>query len=178
MSRGRSCPSRGMPNAHAREEPLKPGYCAVLMLRSVFGHCDQQDVIHSIKGSWSDFTSCQLCVADSYITCFKQDIYKVWFFYCPQRKFCFSFRDLMDMTDWSLTSIKSELFSQESLFFPPSFSCVRVVMVDAAECGVKVMCRFRPLNESEITRGDKYIPKFKGEDTVVVSVSYPDRAFT
>ncbi|XDV30552.1 hypothetical protein PO909_033458 [Leuciscus waleckii] len=42
-------------------------------------------------------------------------------------------------------------------------------MVDAAECCVKVMCRFRPLNESEITRGDKYIPKFKGEDTVVVS---------
>lgn len=43
-------------------------------------------------------------------------------------------------------------------------------MVDAAECCVKVMCRFRPLNESEITRGDKYIPKFKGEDTVVISV--------
>ncbi|KAI5628565.1 kinesin heavy chain, partial [Silurus asotus] len=42
-------------------------------------------------------------------------------------------------------------------------------MADAAECGVKVMCRFRPLNESEINRGDKYIPKFKGEDTVVVS---------
>uniref|UniRef100_A0A671K2A8 Kinesin-like protein n=1 Tax=Sinocyclocheilus anshuiensis TaxID=1608454 RepID=A0A671K2A8_9TELE len=42
-------------------------------------------------------------------------------------------------------------------------------MVDAAECCVKVMCRFRPLNESEITRGDKYIPKFKGEDTVVIS---------
>uniref|UniRef100_A0AAR2JMH2 Kinesin-like protein n=1 Tax=Pygocentrus nattereri TaxID=42514 RepID=A0AAR2JMH2_PYGNA len=36
-------------------------------------------------------------------------------------------------------------------------------------CGVKVMCRFRPLNESEISRGDKFIPKFKGEDTVVVS---------
>uniref|UniRef100_A0A8C1HNC2 Kinesin-like protein n=1 Tax=Cyprinus carpio carpio TaxID=630221 RepID=A0A8C1HNC2_CYPCA len=32
-----------------------------------------------------------------------------------------------------------------------------------------VMCRFRPLNESEITRGDKYIPKFKREDTVVIS---------
>ncbi|KAM6945365.1 kinesin heavy chain-like [Aplochiton taeniatus] len=39
----------------------------------------------------------------------------------------------------------------------------------AAECGVKVMCRFRPLNESEITRGDKYIPKFKDDDTVVIS---------
>lgn len=44
-------------------------------------------------------------------------------------------------------------------------------MVDAAECCVKVMCRFRPLNESEINRGDKYIPKFKGEDTVVIAVS-------
>uniref|UniRef100_A0A3P8ZHP5 Kinesin-like protein n=1 Tax=Esox lucius TaxID=8010 RepID=A0A3P8ZHP5_ESOLU len=42
-------------------------------------------------------------------------------------------------------------------------------MADAAECGVKVMCRFRPLNESETTRGDKYIPKFKGEDTVVIT---------
>ncbi|KAM4609395.1 kinesin heavy chain [Polymixia lowei] len=42
-------------------------------------------------------------------------------------------------------------------------------MVDAAECGVKVMCRFRPLNQSELNRGDKYIPKFKGEDTVVIT---------
>ncbi|XP_056611380.1 kinesin heavy chain [Triplophysa dalaica] len=42
-------------------------------------------------------------------------------------------------------------------------------MADASECCVKVMCRFRPLNESEIRRGDKYIPKFKGEDTVVIS---------
>ncbi|KAG7463854.1 hypothetical protein MATL_G00181080 [Megalops atlanticus] len=42
-------------------------------------------------------------------------------------------------------------------------------MADAAECGVKVMCRFRPLNESEITRGDKYIPKFKNDDTVVIT---------
>lgn len=44
-------------------------------------------------------------------------------------------------------------------------------MMDAAECGVKVMCRFRPLNEAEITRGDKYIPKFKEDDTVVITVS-------
>ncbi|PWA13800.1 hypothetical protein CCH79_00016917 [Gambusia affinis] len=41
--------------------------------------------------------------------------------------------------------------------------------MDAAECGVKVMCRFRPLNEAEITRGDKYIPKFKEDDTVVIT---------
>ncbi|XP_037319068.2 kinesin heavy chain-like [Pungitius pungitius] len=42
-------------------------------------------------------------------------------------------------------------------------------MMDAAECGVRVMCRFRPLNESEINRGDKYIPKFKDDDTVVIT---------
>ncbi|KAM9851141.1 kinesin heavy chain-like [Aulostomus maculatus] len=45
-------------------------------------------------------------------------------------------------------------------------------MAAAAEsglCGVKVMCRFRPLNDSERSRGDKFIPKFNGEDTVVVS---------
>uniref|UniRef100_A0A672YMW7 Kinesin-like protein n=1 Tax=Sphaeramia orbicularis TaxID=375764 RepID=A0A672YMW7_9TELE len=42
-------------------------------------------------------------------------------------------------------------------------------MVDAAECGVRVMCRFRPLNEAEITRGDQYIPKFKDDDTVVIT---------
>ncbi|XP_069010542.1 kinesin heavy chain-like [Embiotoca jacksoni] len=44
--------------------------------------------------------------------------------------------------------------------------------MDAAECGVcgvKVMCRFRPLNDAERSRGDKYIPKFNGEDTVVVA---------
>lgn len=47
-------------------------------------------------------------------------------------------------------------------------------MEDAAGCGVcgvKVMCRFRPLNDAERSRGDKFIPKFNGEDTVVVAVS-------
>ncbi|XP_062335176.1 kinesin-1 heavy chain [Osmerus eperlanus] len=39
-------------------------------------------------------------------------------------------------------------------------------MADPAECTIKVMCRFRPLNSSEVTRGDKYIPKFQGEDSV------------
>uniref|UniRef100_A0A673AUJ8 Kinesin-like protein n=1 Tax=Sphaeramia orbicularis TaxID=375764 RepID=A0A673AUJ8_9TELE len=39
--------------------------------------------------------------------------------------------------------------------------------MDAAECGVKVMCRFRPLNDAEQSRGDKPVPKFSGEDTVV-----------
>ena len=50
------------------------------------------------------------------------------------------------------------------------------MMGEAAECGVcgvKVMCRFRPLNDAERSRGDKFIPKFNGEDTVVVAVSGP-----
>ncbi|XP_007241005.3 kinesin-1 heavy chain [Astyanax mexicanus] len=42
-------------------------------------------------------------------------------------------------------------------------------MADPAECTIKVMCRFRPLNKSEVERGDKYIPRFQGEDTVVIS---------
>lgn len=41
-------------------------------------------------------------------------------------------------------------------------------MADPAECSIKVMCRFRPLNKSEVERGDKYIPKFQGEDSVIV----------
>ncbi|XP_064419296.1 kinesin heavy chain isoform X2 [Latimeria chalumnae] len=46
-------------------------------------------------------------------------------------------------------------------------------MADPAECSIKVMCRFRPLNEAEILRGDKFIPKFKGDDTVVLGQSKP-----
>uniref|UniRef100_A0A8D1E912 Kinesin-like protein n=1 Tax=Sus scrofa TaxID=9823 RepID=A0A8D1E912_PIG len=42
-------------------------------------------------------------------------------------------------------------------------------MADPAECNIKVMCRFRPLNESEVNRGDKYIAKFQGEDTVMIA---------
>lgn len=48
------------------------------------------------------------------------------------------------------------------------------VMEDAGGCGVcgvKVMCRFRPLNVAERSRGDKFVPKFNGDDTVVVAVS-------
>lgn len=40
-----------------------------------------------------------------------------------------------------------------------------------AECNIKVLCRFRPLNQSEILRGDQFLPKFQGDDTVVVGVS-------
>ncbi|XP_062271522.1 kinesin heavy chain [Scomber scombrus] len=42
-------------------------------------------------------------------------------------------------------------------------------MADAnAECNIKVLCRFRPLNKSEIIRGDKFIPVFHEEDTVIL----------
>uniref|UniRef100_A0A3Q4I1S9 Kinesin-like protein n=1 Tax=Neolamprologus brichardi TaxID=32507 RepID=A0A3Q4I1S9_NEOBR len=52
--------------------------------------------------------------------------------------------------------------------------------MEAAEggvCGVKVMCRFRPLNEAERSRGDKNIPKFNGEDTVVGKPYVFDQVF-
>uniref|UniRef100_A0A8D2KUL6 Kinesin-like protein n=1 Tax=Varanus komodoensis TaxID=61221 RepID=A0A8D2KUL6_VARKO len=39
------------------------------------------------------------------------------------------------------------------------------------ECSIKVLCRFRPLNQSEILRGDKFIPVFQGDDTVIIGVS-------
>ncbi|XP_019363745.1 PREDICTED: kinesin-1 heavy chain [Gavialis gangeticus] len=42
-------------------------------------------------------------------------------------------------------------------------------MADPAECNIKVMCRFRPLNDSEVVRGDKYIAKFQSEDTVIIA---------
>ncbi|TNN35257.1 Kinesin heavy chain isoform 5C [Liparis tanakae] len=44
-------------------------------------------------------------------------------------------------------------------------------MADPAECTIKVMCRFRPLNSSEVVRGDRYIPKFQGEEDVIIAVS-------
>ncbi|KAM9839428.1 kinesin-1 heavy chain-like [Aulostomus maculatus] len=52
-------------------------------------------------------------------------------------------------------------------------------MADPAECTIKVVCRFRPLNSSEVARGDKYIPKFKGEDCVQIAGKpyYFDRVF-
>uniref|UniRef100_A0A8C6S6K3 Kinesin-like protein n=1 Tax=Neogobius melanostomus TaxID=47308 RepID=A0A8C6S6K3_9GOBI len=42
----------------------------------------------------------------------------------------------------------------------------------ASECNIKVLCRFRPLNQSEIVRGDQFIAKFQGDDTVLLGVSY------
>ncbi|KAF3703306.1 Kinesin-1 heavy chain Conventional kinesin heavy chain Ubiquitous kinesin heavy chain [Channa argus] len=42
-------------------------------------------------------------------------------------------------------------------------------MADPAECTIKVVCRFRPLNSAEVARGDKYIPKFQGNDCVQIA---------
>ncbi|XP_031440234.1 kinesin-1 heavy chain isoform X2 [Clupea harengus] len=42
-------------------------------------------------------------------------------------------------------------------------------MADPAECTIKVVCRFRPLNNSEVGRGDQYIAKFQGEESVVIA---------
>ena len=41
----------------------------------------------------------------------------------------------------------------------------------ANECNIRVMCRFRPLNDSEERSGSKIIAKFQPEteDTVIVS---------
>uniref|UniRef100_A0A8C4H9Z2 Kinesin-like protein n=1 Tax=Dicentrarchus labrax TaxID=13489 RepID=A0A8C4H9Z2_DICLA len=52
-------------------------------------------------------------------------------------------------------------------------------MADAAETSIKVVCRFRPLNRSEVARGDKYIPKFQGDDCVIIAGKpyYFDRVF-
>lgn len=36
------------------------------------------------------------------------------------------------------------------------------------ECSIKVLCRFRPLNQAEILRGDKFIPIFQGDDSVII----------
>uniref|UniRef100_A0A673B2X3 Kinesin-like protein n=1 Tax=Sphaeramia orbicularis TaxID=375764 RepID=A0A673B2X3_9TELE len=42
-------------------------------------------------------------------------------------------------------------------------------MADAAQTSIRVVCRFRPLNSAEVARGDKYIPKFKGDDCVQIA---------
>ncbi|XP_031154123.1 kinesin-1 heavy chain isoform X2 [Sander lucioperca] len=39
----------------------------------------------------------------------------------------------------------------------------------AAQTTIKVVCRFRPLNKSEVARGDKYIPTFQGDDCVQIA---------
>uniref|UniRef100_A0AAR2K0H2 Kinesin-like protein n=1 Tax=Pygocentrus nattereri TaxID=42514 RepID=A0AAR2K0H2_PYGNA len=46
-----------------------------------------------------------------------------------------------------------------------------------AECNIKVLCRFRPLNQAEIIRGDKFLPTFQGDDTVIGKSFSFDRVF-
>jgi len=43
--------------------------------------------------------------------------------------------------------------------------------MSADECGIKVFCRFRPLNQSEEKSGSVSIAKFLSEDSVNVGVS-------
>uniref|UniRef100_A0A8C8VFJ9 Kinesin family member 5A n=1 Tax=Pelusios castaneus TaxID=367368 RepID=A0A8C8VFJ9_9SAUR len=38
----------------------------------------------------------------------------------------------------------------------------------SSECSIKVLCRFRPLNQAEILRGDKFVPLFQGDDSVIM----------
>lgn len=44
-------------------------------------------------------------------------------------------------------------------------------MMSDNECGVKVLCRVRPLNAMEEKAGSKFIPKISGEETIAVGVS-------
>ncbi|XP_039255944.2 kinesin heavy chain-like isoform X1 [Styela clava] len=46
----------------------------------------------------------------------------------------------------------------------------------SAECSIKVMCRFRPLNPSEKTRGDQFLAKFPSAEQV--TFGSPSRTYT
>ncbi|XP_076808076.1 kinesin heavy chain-like isoform X2 [Clavelina lepadiformis] len=46
----------------------------------------------------------------------------------------------------------------------------------SAECSIKVMCRFRPLNQSEKNRGDEFLPKFPSPEQV--TFGQPSKTFT
>lgn len=50
------------------------------------------------------------------------------------------------------------------------FHPCRIMTDAAAECSIKVLCRFRPLNQAEILRGDKFLPTFQADDTVIIGV--------
>lgn len=43
----------------------------------------------------------------------------------------------------------------------------------AAEDSIKVVCRFRPLNDSEEKAGSKFIVKFNDENCCSLGVSHP-----
>lgn len=42
----------------------------------------------------------------------------------------------------------------------------------ADECNIKVVCRVRPLNQSEEKVGSKFVLKFPSDDSVSIGVSY------
>jgi hypothetical protein len=44
-------------------------------------------------------------------------------------------------------------------------------MADADECNIKVVCRVRPMNNSELASGSVVAVKFQNEDTVSMGVS-------
>jgi|SRR6218665_706739 len=41
-----------------------------------------------------------------------------------------------------------------------------------SECNIKVICRVRPLNESEEKAGSKFVLKFPTDDSISIGVSY------
>lgn len=44
-------------------------------------------------------------------------------------------------------------------------------MGDSSECNIKVICRVRPLNDSEEKTGSKFVLKFPTEESVNIAVS-------
>jgi len=44
-------------------------------------------------------------------------------------------------------------------------------MAAADECNIKVICRVRPLNESEEKAGSKFVLKFPTDESIAVAVS-------
>lgn len=44
-------------------------------------------------------------------------------------------------------------------------------MAGADECNIKVICRVRPLNESEEKAGSKFVLKFPTDDSIAIAVS-------
>ena len=44
-------------------------------------------------------------------------------------------------------------------------------MADADECNIKVVCRVRPMNSSELASKSTVATKFQGDDTVSMGVS-------
>ncbi|RXN02500.1 kinesin heavy chain-like isoform X2 [Labeo rohita] len=74
-----------------------------------------------------------------------------------QKEFYRLYRTLIIESDYRKTVLNMK--------FTLSYS----IMTDAvAECNIKVLCRFRPLNQAEILRGDKFLPTFQGDDTVII----------